>query len=234
MLPKTLLLIPLALGLSGCVVTTEIGPTRRDAVNIERDSSEFLQVNLKMGAGNLTIDPGAKQFLEGALVYNVDSWKPIVRYSTAAGHCNISVDQPEGRHKLGGPGRYEWNLRMPNDIPTDLTVHFGAGEARLNVGSLFLRSVDVQMGVGRLEMDLRGAPRRDYDVRIRGGVGEATVHLPHDVGVHAKAEGGIGSINAPGLRREGGRLLNDAYDHSKVTIHLDIQGGIGSINLISD
>src|ERR1039458_5551387 len=37
------------------------------------------------------------------------------------------------------------------------------------------------MGVGELHMDLRGKPKHDYDVRIHGGVGEATIHLPRDV-----------------------------------------------------
>ena len=36
----------------------------------------------------------------------------------------------------------------------DLKVHFGAGEARLDLGSLDLRSVAVDMGVGKLQMDL--------------------------------------------------------------------------------
>ena len=85
------------------------------------------------------------------------------------------------------------------------------------------------MGVGRLDMDLRGTPRRDYEVRIRGGIGEATIRLPHQAGVYARAQGGIGSVHSTGLRQEGDHLVNDAYDHSKASIHLDIQGGIGAI-----
>jgi predicted membrane protein len=94
--------------------------------------------------------------------------------------------------------------------------------------------VEVEMGVGQLDLDLRGAPQRDYDVRIRGGVGEATIRLPRDVGVSAEANGGIGSVHTEGLRREGAHWVNDAYDRAKTTIHLDVQGGIGAINLISD
>ena len=92
----------------------------------------------------------------------------------------------------------------------------------------------MDMGVGKLNMDLRGSPKHNYDVRIRGGVGEATVRLPADVGVYGEVEGGIGEIRTPGLRREGRRFFNDAYERSKVTIHLDIRGGIGSIRVISE
>ena len=90
------------------------------------------------------------------------------------------------------------------------------------------------MGVGKLHMDLRGNPKRSYDVRIRGGVGEATVRLPADIGVEAQAEGGIGGISAHGLHHQNHRYFNDAYDTAKVKIHLDIRGGIGAIRLISD
>jgi len=104
----------------------------------------------------------------------------------------------------------------------------------LDVGDLSLKSVEVEMGVGKLSLDLRGKPRQSYDVRIRGGVGEATVRLPRDVGISAEAEGGIGEISASGLRREGHRYFNDAFDRAKVKVHLDVRGGVGAIRLISD
>jgi len=234
MTARYLPLIPLALCLSGCVIETQTGPLRHDSFSVPRDSSEFLRVTFNMGAGNLRLSGGAAKFLEGNLDYNVDAWRPVLKYSAAAGHGDIDISQPGVHHGQAGNVKYEWGLRLADDVPLDLTVHFGAGEARLDLGSLFLRSVDVEMGVGQLDMDLRGNTRRDYDVRIRGGVGEATIRLPHDVGVYARAQGGIGSIRTTGLRQEGDHLVNDAYDHSKASIHLDVQGGIGAINLLAD
>ena len=158
----------------------------------------------------------------------------MLKYSAAAGHGDIDISQPGVHHGQAGNVKYEWAVKLADDVPLDLNVHFGAGEAHLDLGSVFLRSVDVEMGVGQLDMDLRGNTRRDYDVRIRGGVGEATIRLPRDVGIYAKAVGGIGSIHTTGLRREGDHLVNGAYDHSKASIHLDVQGGIGAINLLAD
>jgi hypothetical protein len=68
-------------------------------------------------------------------------------------------------------------------------------------------------------------------VSIQGGVGEATVMLPSEVGVRAKAEGGIGKINAEGLTREGNSYVNDAYGNSDVILEVDVEGGVGEINL---
>ena len=193
---RSFFVLPLSLLLSGCVIETRTGMTHHDKISVDRDASEFLRVNLNMGAGNLNVSSGGPgKFLDGTLVYNVDSWKPAVQFSSSAGPGVLTVEQPGSHHSHIGNLRYEWNLRLTNDIPIDLNVHFGAGDAGLKLGALTMRSVEVDMGVGQLDLDLRGSPQHSYDVRIRGGVGEATVRLPRDVGVTAEAKGGIGSIH---------------------------------------
>ncbi|HEY2016616.1 MAG TPA: toast rack family protein [Bryobacteraceae bacterium] len=223
-----------ALCLCGCVVEAT-GPTQHDSRSIDLDSAERVSVDLHMGAGHLRVDGGAQKLMRADFSYNVPSWKPYVRYSSAAGRGNLTIEQPGSSHAHMGRTNYEWDVRLNREVPVDMRVHFGAGEANLNLGSLSLRSVEVEMGVGKLDMDLRGNPKHNYDVRIRGGVGEATIRVPGGVGVYGEMEGGIGEIKTNGLRMEGRRrFFNDAYEHSKVTIHLDIRGGIGSIRVISD
>ena len=124
-------------------------------------------------------------------------------------------------------------MRFNDNVPLDLRVEFGAGEGRLNLGSLSLRSVEFEMGAGTLSLDLRGTPSKDYSVRVRGGVGEATVYLPKEIGISATASGGIGDISVTGLRKSGDRYVNDAYERAAVRIRLDVQGGVGSIKLIT-
>jgi hypothetical protein len=72
---------------------------------------------------------------------------------------------------------------------------------------------------------------QNFDASIEGGLGEATVLLPSEVGVKAKAEGGLGKINAKGLKRMSDSYVNDAYGESDINLSVDIQGGVGEINL---
>lgn len=216
--------------LAGCITMEHTGPMQHDYRTIERDGAELVRVNLKMGAGNLRVGSGTEKLARADFEYNVPAWKPDVQYSNGT----LRIAQPEGHHGRMGNTRYEWDLRLNREVPIEMTINFGAGEARLDLGSLALRRVDVEMGVGSLQMDLRGNPKHDYNVRIRGGVGEATVRLPSDVGVYAEASGGIGEVSAPGLHHDGQRYYNDAYRNSPVTVRLDVQGGVGSIKLISD
>jgi hypothetical protein len=217
--------------LAGCQMEAP-GPVRYESQSIDRDDSERVRVNLEMGAGNLRVKSGAGKLLRADFAYNVPSWKPEVRYTSAAGHGNLSVTQPGSGNAHFGSTKYQWDLDLSREVPMDVRVRFGAGEARLDLGDLSLRDVEVEMGVGQLDLDLRGSPQRSYDVRIRGGVGEATVFLPSGVGISADVEGGIGEIHAPGFRREGRRYFNDAYPNAKTTIHLDVHGGVGEIRLI--
>lgn len=222
-----------ALCLAGCVVEP-VGPAQHDFRAVERDNSELVRVNLHMGAGNLRVDTGTDKLVAADFTYNVPAWKPEVTYDTAAGRGSLTIRQPETSHPHIGRTDYEWDLRFNRQVPLDLAVDFGAGEAHLEVGGLSLRGVDVNMGVGKLDLDLRGRPAQSYTLRIRGGVGEATVRVPAGVGVEAEAEGGIGEITTVGMRKEGRRYVNEAYPDAKTTIHLDIHGGVGSIHLICD
>jgi uncharacterized protein DUF2154 len=229
---RMLLLVSAACG-TGCVVQRG-GPTQHDFQAIERDDAELVKVNLKMGAGTVRIDTGTDKLAAADFTYNVAAWKPEVRYTKSADRGTLTISQPDQSGPHLGKTEYEWDLRLNREVPLDISVEFGAGEAHLDLGGMALRDVDVKMGVGQLDLDLRGNPKKSYDVRIRGGVGEAIVHLPSGIGVEAQAQGGIGSIEAPHLRRDRNRYYNDAWEDSKVKVHLDIQGGVGSIRLISE
>jgi hypothetical protein len=230
MLRKCAPLLGAVLGLSGCVIHPSAGPAQHEYASFDVNGASELRVKLKMGAGELRVGSGTDRLARADFEFNVPEWKPEVSYTGGV----LRITQPEGSHKTFGNTKYDWDVRLNRDVATEIDVNFGAGEAKLDLGSLNLRRVDVEMGVGQIDLDLRGQPKHDYSVRVRGGVGEATVRLPSDVGIYAEARGGIGEISAPGLRHEGSTYYNDEYKKSPVTVKLDIEGGVGSIKLISD
>lgn len=220
-----------ALTLYGCNggSSTPAGPEQHETRSVELDKSERVRAELKMGSGELDVRGGASQLLDGDFTYNVAAWKPDIRYTAG----NLTVEQ-HGSSSASGKSTNHWDLRLNDQVALDLKVEFGAGEAKLNLGSLNLRELDVEMGAGELRLDLRGAPTHDYSVRVQGGVGEATVYLPKDVGISASASGGLGGISVTGLNKNGDRYVNQAFQTAKVQIRLDIQGGVGSIKLIAE
>ncbi len=229
-----LVLALLAVALAGCagrVVAS--GPVERQSRSIELGQAEMARVEIRMGAGELNVAGDSPRLLDAEFTYDNPALQPVVRYTPSSFRGQLSIEQPNV-HSAGPASRYEWDLHLNNQLPLDVMTHLGAGNADMNLGGLNLRAVEVNMGVGNLEMNLRGHPQRDYDVQIRGGVGNATVRLPADVGIVADASGGIGNIETRGLDKRDGRWVNRARETAKVTIHLEVRGGIGNITLIAE
>ena len=230
-----LLLGPALLALSGCVMeSSRSGPVQYSSESVEMDDSEAVRVDLRMGAGDLRVTDGAAKLLRADFAYSVPSWKPEVRYNRSGKQGVLTVEQPGKNHSSLGNTKYRWDLQLNKKVPVDLAVHFGAGEARLDLGSLQVRGVEVEMGVGQLDLDLRGEPRHSYNVTIHGGIGEATVHVSADTAIYAEAHGGIGGINVRGLQHEDGHRVSPTYDSAENKIRIEIHGGIGQINVIAD
>jgi N-terminal domain of toast_rack, DUF2154 len=227
------LLIAAILPLAGCVNYVQTGPTQHETKSIDLDKSELVQVNLTMGAGEMQIHGGSSKLMDADFTYNVPSWRPAVHYDAGGSTSDLTIEQPHGGSTVGNT-QYNWDLRFNDSVPIAFQVHFGAGEGRLDLGDLNLRGVEVHMGVGQLQLDLRGSPKQDYNVSVHGGVGEATIYLPNTVGIEAVAAGGIGGVTARGLTKHGDRYTNDLYDTAKVHIHVDVHGGVGQITLVAD
>jgi N-terminal domain of toast_rack, DUF2154 len=212
--------------------TTETtGPMQEATVSLDKGKVDHANIELNMGAGELTLRSGTEKLIDGRFEFNVPGWKPEVRSSVNGSHAAVTIQQPNDAHAFGHQ-HYVWNLQLNDKVLMDLALHCGAGQARMDLGDLSLRSVTVHMGAGQVDLDLEGHPSRDYDVNISGGVGQATVRLPHDVGIRAEAHGGIGSINVTGLEKKGGASENDLYDNAKVNVRLKVEGGIGEIRII--
>jgi hypothetical protein len=233
--PLSFIAVSAALLLTACGKTTNspTTPEQQESRSVELDKSERVRVDLRMSVGELNVRAGAAKLLDADFTYNVAEWKPDLRYRATGSVGDLVIEQ-QGPSSSSGNAKNRWDLRFNEKVPLDFKAHFGAGEAKLELGKLNLRSVDITMGAGTIEVDLRGTPAQDYAVQIRGGVGEATVRLPKDVGISALASGGIGDISVTGLRKDGDHYVNDAYATATRKIRLDVKGGVGSIRLIAD
>ncbi|HEY4360981.1 MAG TPA: toast rack family protein [Bryobacteraceae bacterium] len=224
-------LILAAVALAGCgFPRVHTGPTVHETKSIDLGKFEMARVELKMGVGELHLDGGSPNLVDADFEYNVPEWKPRVDSSSSSFRADVKIEQSNSGGASGNAIDV-WRLRMNDNVPLNLVTHLGTGQATLNLGSVTIRSLQVNMGVGELRLDLRGHPKNDFDVEIHGGVGEATVIVPNSVGISAMAKGGVGDISVEGLQKRNDRWENDAYSTSNVRIRLNITGGVGDIHL---
>jgi hypothetical protein len=186
-----------------------------------------------MAAGRLEISGGAGEEISAQFRYTESLGEPDFRFDNTTFRANLTVASK--RDSAAGKNvENRWTLQIPNRAATDLTVKMGAGEADLRLGSIDLRRVSFNVGAGKVDLDLRGTPKHDYEVEVNGGVGECRVTVPASVGVRAEAAGGLGSMDIQGLSKKNGAYENEAFSGAGPKIRLQVRGGVGAIHIIAE
>ncbi|MGH8901136.1 MAG: toast rack family protein [Egibacteraceae bacterium] len=234
-----LALLVLLVLVGGCVISGGVeepgiraGELQTESRSVERQGAESIVANVTMGAGQLRISGGAQQLLDARFIYNVPEWRPSVEYNVNGSEGNLVVQQPDtDRIPLRANTRYEWDLRLRNDVPMDLAVDLGAGQSNLDLRGIDLAELDLETGAGQTVVDLTGDWRRDVTATIDAGVGQFTLRLPENVGAHVEIDRGIGLVDAEGLGRDGDAYVNDAFGKTPVTMRVMVNAGVGKIDL---
>jgi len=228
-------------GSTGCVVRREPIPrsneTESQHEEVARSGAQRLNLELRMGAGRLELagDEIGTSAVVADFTYSPPELQPRVESETSGDTLDVLVSHPEvGVLDFGGGRDLEsdWVVAVANGLQTDLDVKLGAGEGELDLRGVDVRDLQVDTGAGRVVVDLTGERVEDVEGRIHTGAGEVSVKLPSDVGVRVHGfKDGIGEWNYEGFTVDGDYLVNDAYDESDTTIELDIQRGIGEVTL---
>lgn len=221
-----------ALLLASCSSSDDVkvGELRTESKSVELGDVKSVSVKIKMGAGDLKVTGGAEKLLEADFAYNVAKLKPEVEFTDGT----LVLQHPEVRGYRSPQDikdfRNEWDLRLNNDVPMNLSLDMGAGTSDLQLAGLSLTGLDILLGAGECMLELSGDWARDLDVTINAGAANITVRLPRDVGVRVEVAA-VGMIESSGLKQDGYVYTNEAYGTSEVTLHINIQAGIGRINL---
>jgi hypothetical protein len=205
---------------------------RTETQTVALEGATRAEVGLHMNAGELRVH-GADQeaLLEASFEYNRDRDRPVVDYRRFGDKGTLQVRRSRHNSIPFGRVRNRWDLNLSQAVPLELDIDLGAGQSDLDLRGLKLRRVEIDMGVGEMTLDLQGPHQESFNVKIDGGVGSGKITLPSEAGVRVKVDGGIGSVNAHGLTKQGGFYVNDAYGKSAVVIEVDINAGIGSLDL---
>jgi N-terminal domain of toast_rack, DUF2154 len=202
-----------------------------EAKTVDRGAAKAVRFNVEMPAGEFILQGGDGQHLLSADFFQDGSWPmPQVEYSVTDGVGYLKISQ-EGHDEFVGKSDNTWNLKVDPSTPLELKVDVGAGRGEFHLDRVDLTKLELNIGAGQANVDLTGERAKDLQVTIQGGVGQAVVRLPRNIGVVANVHGGLGSIDTHGLKEEDGKYVNAAYGKSPNTIHLTVEGGIGQIKL---
>jgi hypothetical protein len=224
------LAVSLLVVISGCGIFAN-GSEENGKVTIEKDKANELQLELNLSAGELNVEKGADEWVDGSINYNQDKLKPEVSYKLK-GDKGIGVIEQENKGLLDkiniGELKNVWNLTLTDEIPLDLRVNSGASDTNLDLKGLNLKELDVNAGVGDITIDLGGKWNESFDAALALGVGQSTIILPNDVGVKIESSKGIGTADFVGFISKGnGVYVNEEYEDADVIINLKTDLGVG-------
>jgi hypothetical protein len=124
------------------------GPEIEESIMVADPKSDETRVSISFGAGELTVSPGAKNLVDGTIVYNVEDLKPDVIEDGS----NIEIKQ--GNFKSLPPFKdmkNEWDLKLGN-APMDLVISAGAYDGTIELGGLSLKSLEVNDGASNVDL----------------------------------------------------------------------------------
>ncbi len=225
-------MLVLAVAATGCVrVELPRGEFTQSSEGVALQGAEKVRARVEMGAGKLTIGDADTELMKAEFGYTNAGWRPEVDYSVSGTTGNLSVSTPDRLHiDLGQNNRYEWDLGFAPDVPLDLTVGVGAGEAKIDLSALDIRDLQVDVGAGDTLIDLSGTRTHDMTGNIGAGAGKVTLRVPRDIGVRIVGyKDGIGRYQADGFIQDGDALVNPAYEDATVKLDLTLVRGVGEV-----
>jgi hypothetical protein len=224
----------IALIACGLPNTTRMSELKSETQSVDMESATTARVQIEFPAGELKVEGGAASLMDASFRYNVSDWQPQVTYSENGAQGELLVSLP-GNEKLpvGGNLINEWTVQLADDVPIDLSISTGAGNAELDLGSLDLTRLNIETGAGVTNVNLYGVWQHDLEVSIEGGVGELTVDLPSEMGVRVDMDTALVSVTANGLTKDENGYVNKAFGTAPYTLTLKLQAGVGSVVLVA-
>lgn len=150
------------------------GPEVKETISVTDPESDETRLLLSFGAGNLNLSTGAKNLVDGTIVYNVEDLKPEIIEDGA----QIEIKQGNFQKLPPFDGmKNEWDLQLGSS-PMELEISAGAYEGAFDLGGLALTNLTINDGAADVslsfsELNLAEMSEFNYstgasDVRMEG------------------------------------------------------------------
>jgi hypothetical protein len=220
--------------------------------SVDLKGAKSLNAEVQFNAGTLKLTAHSGPKVDSRFTYTRDAWKPEVKFTEQSGQGRLSIRQPKEKNtNMDDDDQNDWEIKLPQGVPTDLKLRMGAGEGTVDLRNARVRSLDmdagagkfsvnlantsvssleVNAGVGELSIDLGGSRTAGLQASINGGVGDVKLVLPRKTGVRVKVSG-LGGVDTEGLKKQGDYYVNDAYGKTTHSVSITVNGGLGNLEL---
>ncbi|MCP4539305.1 MAG: hypothetical protein GY832_19385 [Chloroflexi bacterium] len=195
------------------------------------------QVSIGPAVGSLYIDalPESSKLVAGTIrpIHN----ERVQRDFEVQGDTAFFTLDSEGEFVgpfFGGPSdEWRWDLGLSSDVPLELDISLGAGQADLDLTGLTLNNLDVDMGVGEITIILPDEGR--FQANIDSAIGQTTIVIPEGMSARIHFDTALAARQLPGrYHQRGDAYVSPSYDSADNRVDLEISQAIGNVTIRDD
>lgn len=156
-----------------------------------------VDVEIEYGAGRLTVGPSSSSMLyEMKLRYDRETFEPRIDYDGDDRELTLGVRSLRREHSgVNSHREASADIQLSRRTPIDLDLDFGAGEARIELGDMTIRELDIATGASDTQISFEKPNRIAAEsVVIRAGAADLKVFgLGNSRAREVEFEGGVGA-----------------------------------------
>lgn len=125
-------------------------------------------------------------------------------------------------------------ISEPNpETMSQASIDVGAAEITVrNLGNLNTSMIEVNAGVGEIELDFTGDWQQNARVSVNMGLGSLVLRFPRGLGVRLVTDTFLTSLDTEGLVKRGDVYYSLDYDEAEYQITVDVDAAFGSIRVM--
>lgn len=222
----TLLAVALSVSLALAPAPEARAQSLKDVVSSRQvTDEEALRVDLGYGAGRLTLRRGTPRVLyRAAFRYDEEAVEPVTEYRRGVLRVAVSnaVDGRRARMDFGDrSSENSLELELAPDLPLELELDFGAGQADIDLTGLAVRTLQLSTGAAEATLRIDEANR------------ERMESASFNVGVADFRIDGVGNLNAEEVVVKAGlgSVVLDLGGEWRTDARLTLEMGLGALRI---
>jgi hypothetical protein len=144
---------------------------------VDAGGATAVAASFRLNHGRLALSGGASSLMHGAFSTD-DKYDPSVTYSVHDQQGSLAVTQTGTRSDFAMiPTDSSWTVNLNDEIPLDLTVANGGAHLDLNLDTLTIRRLALNVGAGSASISLDGVQSEFTRVQLNGTSGDVDLQM---------------------------------------------------------
>lgn len=214
--------------------TIQVGSLTTEQISQPLGEATRAQVIIDPAVGVLQVEalPEAANLVEGEL-YLASGEQIEQDFSVTGSQATYELRTAQrsfGPFNWGWSDRRVWDLGFSPRPTLALEADLGAGEAILDLRGLTVSDLQVDVGLGRLEVTLPAEGQLEGS--LEGAIGQTVIIVPEGMALRIEADTGLAGRDIPaGYQEDGDTITSPGYDTADNRTELQVGQAIGLLEI---